>query len=274
MSAPLVTVPSMDLELAGHRALVSGASAGIGTAVAGRLADEGCAVLVHGRDSERSHAVARRLGETGVDVDVVVGDLTDRASADLVAERALGWGVDILVNNAGPFREDDWDTAEPDAWLRAMSANVVSAAQLTRGLVPAMRERGWGRVVTLGSRAATTPLPNMVTYSAAKAAVVNLTTSLAKHLAGSGVTANCVSPGVIVTDGMKRMFEARVGGEGGPAAWTELEAQVVAEYAPNPSGRLGTAQDVAAAVVFLASPLAGYVNGVNLRVDGGITGVP
>nr|WP_268981248.1 SDR family oxidoreductase [Streptomyces sabulosicollis] len=116
-----------------------------------------------------------------------------------------------------------------------------------------MRERGWRRVVNVGSRAATTPLPNMVEYSAAKAAVVNMTTSLARHLAGSGITANTVSPGVIVTDGMRQMFEDGAAARGWPERWAELEPLVVAEYAPNPTGRLGTGTDIAAAVAFLAS---------------------
>ena len=131
-----------------------------------------------------------------------------------------------------------------------------------------------GRIVNVGSRAATTPLPNMVEYSAAKAAVVNMTTSLARHLAGSGITANTLSPGVIVTDGMRQMFEDGAAARGWPGQWAELEPLVVAEYAPNPAGRLGTAADIAAAVAFLASPLAGYINGIDLRVDGGITSVP
>lgn len=115
----------------------------------------------------------------------------------------------------------------------------------------------------------------MAAYSAAKAAVVNMTTSLARHLAGTGVTANCVSPGVIVTPSMYRMLEERAAaGEdtgAGPAGGPD-EADIVAEYAPNPSGRLGRPEDIAAAVAYLASPRADYVNGIELRVDGGITG--
>lgn len=117
-----------------------------------------------------------------------------------------------------------------------------------------------------------TPLPNMVEYSAAKAAVVNMTTSLAQHLTGSGVTANTVSPGVIATDGLIAMFEQRLAREGKTDDLDERLAQMAHDYAPNPSGRLGTPEDIAAAVAFLASPLADYVNGTNLRVDGGITG--
>jgi len=146
--------------------------------------------------------------------------------------------------------------------------------RLTRALVPQMRESGWGRIINIGSRAVTTPLPNMVDFSAAKAAVVNLTTSLAQHLTGSGITANTVSPGVIVTEGMRRMFQQRAARQGRQASWAELEAEVVEHYAPNPTRRLGTVEDIALAVAFLASPLAGYINGIDLRVDGGLTKVP
>lgn len=253
--------------------MVTASSGGIGAAVAGRLVEEGCAVLVHGRDPARAGEVAERLRGGGV-VDVVLGDLADDEAAREVAERAREWGVEVLVNNAGPFVEHDWEAAEPAAWLEAMNDNVVSAVRMIRALVPQMRDRGWGRVVNVGSRAATTPLPNMPEYSAAKAAVVNMTTSLARHLAGSGITANTVSPGVIVTDGMRRMFEDGAAARGWPQRWSELEPLVVAEYAPNPTGRLGTTADIAAVVAFLASPLAGYVNGIDLRVDGGIASVP
>ncbi|TMR07525.1 SDR family oxidoreductase [Actinomadura soli] len=264
----------MDLELGGRKALVTASSGGIGAAVAVRLAAEGCAVLVHGRDAARAEAVAGRVRSAGGTAQVVLGDLTDDGAAAEVAGRAAAWGVDVLVNNAGPVAEHDWDDAGPAVWLEAMNGNVLSAVRVIRAVLPGMRERGWGRVVNLGSRAATTPLPNLVGYSAAKAAVVNLTTSLARHLAGTGITANTVSPGVIVTDGMRRLFEDGAARRGRPRRWDELEPLVTAEYAPNPTGRLGTADDIAATVAFLASPLAGYINGIDLRVDGGLVPVP
>ncbi|GAA4240409.1 SDR family NAD(P)-dependent oxidoreductase [Actinomadura meridiana] len=253
---------------------MTASSGGIGTAVARRLAAEGCAVLIHGRDRTRATTVADDIRSNGGEAEVALGDLTDNEAAAHISARARSWGVDILVNNAGPFVEHDWENADPSAWLDTMNGNLISAVRLIRALAPPMRERGWGRVINLGSRAATTPLPNMVDYSAAKAAVVNMTTSLARHLAGSGITANTVSPGVIVTEGMRRMFEHRAAVQGHPAPWTELEPQVLAEYAPNPSGRLGSEDDIAAAIAFLSSPLAGYINGIDLRVDGGITPVP
>lgn len=259
------------MQLTGKRAFVTGSSGGIGADIARRLAGEGCAVLVHGRDPARTHEVAAALRTLGAEADAVLGDLGSDDSATVVAQRAIAWHTDILVNNAGPFTEHDWDSADSDAWLTAVNLNVLSAVRLIRALVPRMRERGWGRIINLGTRAVVTPLPNMVEYSAAKAALVNMTTTLARHLAGTGTTANVVSPGVTLSPGMQRMFEQRAVAEGREAsAWTELANS----YAPNPCGRLGTGDDIAVAVTFIASPLAGYINGTNLMVDGGITGVP
>lgn len=263
----------MDLELHGKRSLVTASSAGIGADIARRLAAEGCAVLVHGRDASRAAAVVGELRAFGVESDSVLGDLTEDAGAAVVAERARDWGVSIVVHNAGPFSEHDWETSEPQMWLDAMNGNVVSIVRLTRALLPTMRAAGWGRIVTISTRGATIPLTNMVEYSAAKAAVLNLTVSLAQHLAGSGITVTCVTPGVIATDGLRRMFAERAVESGWPQDWAELEPRIVGDYAPNPSGRLGTGADIAATVAFLVSPLADYINGTEIRVDGGITPV-
>lgn len=156
---------------------------------------------------------------------------------------------------------------------------MLPTVRVSQTLLPSLRAHGWGRVITIGSRAVRTPLPNMATYSAAKAAVVNMTTSLARHLAGSGVTANCVSPGVIVSPSMYRMWQERAAADGGNGDGAAPEgepdeADIVAKYAPNPTGRLGRPEDIAYAVAYLASPRADYVNGIELRVDGGITGTP
>ncbi|UYB39354.1 SDR family oxidoreductase [Streptomyces sp. Je 1-4] len=263
----------MDLRLAGHGALVTGSSAGIGATIAETLADEGCDVLVHGRNAGAAAAVAEQVAARGVRAEVVLGDLTEPGVAEQVALTARDFGAHILVNNAGPFAEHDWESSRPSDWRTAFEGNVLPTVRVSQTLLPSLRAHGWGRVITIGSRAVRTPLPHMATFSAAKAAVVNMTTSLARHLAGTGVTANCVSPGVIVTPSMYRMFEERAAEEDGPQDGPD-EADLVKEYAPNPSGRLGRPADIAAAVAYLASPLADYVNGIELRVDGGITGTP
>ncbi|MFI6766191.1 SDR family NAD(P)-dependent oxidoreductase [Streptomyces sp. NPDC050355] len=275
----------MDLRLAGHGALVTGSSSGIGAAIAETLADEGCEVLVHGRNAGAAAAVAERIARRGVRAEVVLGDLTEPGVAEQVALTARDFGAHILVNNAGPFTEHDWESSRPADWRAAFEGNVLPTVRVSQTLLPSLRAHGWGRVITIGSRAVRTPLPNMVTYSAAKAAVVNMTTSLARHLAGSGVTANCVSPGVIVTPSMYRMWQERTATDDGRGNGSDAagepgepgepdEAGIVAQYAPNPVGRLGRPEDIASAVAYLASPRADYVNGIELRVDGGITGTP
>ncbi|MFF4698352.1 SDR family NAD(P)-dependent oxidoreductase [Streptomyces chattanoogensis] len=241
----------MDLRLAGHHALVTGGSSGIGAAIAGTLAGEGCGVLVHGRDAAAAAAVAEQVAARGVRAEVVLGDLTEPGVAEEVAVTARGFGARILVNNAGPFTGHDWDSSGPADWRAAFEGNVLPTVRVTQTLLPSLRQHGWGRVITIGTRALRTPPPDAAVCSAARAAMVNMTTSLAHHLAGTGVTANCVSPGVIVMD------EERVDGSAGER-----------------SRRPGRPEDIAAAVAYLASPLADYVNGIELRVDGGATGTP
>lgn len=262
----------MDLDLRGRRAFVTASSAGIGESIVRQLAAEGCAVLVHGRDQERTAQVSGELSEAGIDATFVLGDLADPPSLTRVGHEAREWGVHILINNVGPYVENDWESVRAPDWSSAVVGNVLPATNLIQTLTPSMREDGWGRVINVGSRAVTTPLPHMVEYSAAKAMVVNLTTSLAQHLAGTGITANTVSPGVIATDGLRDMLTARAKEAGVSSEWSELESRAIAEFASNPTGRLGTPHDIASTVAFLASPRAGYINGIDLRVDGGITG--
>ena len=133
-----------------------------------------------------------------------------------------------------------------------------------------MKQRGWGRVISIASGVATMPFGSMANYSATKAANLNLAVSLAKDLAGTGITSNTVSPGMIMTPGVEDMLKGMAPGLGlSPDDLPALEQFAVKNMVSNPSARLGRPEDIAAAVTFLASPLAGYINGANLRVDGG-----
>ncbi|MFG2139761.1 SDR family NAD(P)-dependent oxidoreductase [Streptomyces sp. NPDC048650] len=238
----------MDLRLAGRGALVTGGSSAIGAAVAEALAGEGCEVLVHGRDAAAAAAVAERVTARGVRAEVVLGDLTEPGVAEEVAITARGFGADILVNSAGPFAGRGWDGSGPADWRASFEGDVLPTVRVSQTLLPSLRRHGWGRIITVGGRTVPAAPPGTAARAAATAAVVNMTTSLAHHLVGTGVTANCVLPGLIVTD------EDRTGA---PA-----------------DGRHGRPEDVAAAVAYLASPLADFVNGIELHVDGGPVGTP
>lgn len=263
----------MDLGVHGRTALVTGGSGGIGAAIARSLAGEGCRVLVHGRRPETAAAQAELIVGEGGEAVPVSGDLGDAdATARFLDEVDAAGRVDILVANAGPFAEHTFDEATDEDWRGSFEDNVLSVVRCARALVPGMRSRGWGRVITVSTRGVITPLPNMTDYSAAKAAVVNLTANLAQQLAGSGVTANTISPGAILTAGMREMFQQRAAAADDHRPWEDLEAEIVDGYAANPVGRLGRPEDIAAAALFLASVGADYVTGVTLRVDGGITG--
>jgi 3-oxoacyl-[acyl-carrier protein] reductase len=261
----------VDLQLDGKRALVTGSSTGIGAAIACRLAAEGATVLIHGRRAEAVDKLVDQIAAAGGQATGVLGDLATETGVRQVVAAGLGSGVDILVNNAGGYANSTWDLATPEDWLGRYDSNVVAAVRLIRALTPGMRERGWGRIVQIASGEATAPFATMPDYAATKAALVNLSVSLAKHLARTGITVNTVSPGIVVTDGVERFYRQVAAERGWGDDWATIEAGVLREVLDNPAGRLGRPEDVADPVAYLASPLAGYVNGANLRVDGGST---
>jgi 3-oxoacyl-[acyl-carrier protein] reductase len=160
------------------------------------LAAEGASVVVHGRDNERAEAVAAGIRAGGGHADVAVGDLATDDGADAVAD-ATG-DVDILVNNAGYYDSVSWSTVTAEMWAQIYQGNVISGVRMIERLVPAMRERQWGRVIQIGGGLAIQPTGDYPHYTAALAARHNLTVSLARDLAGTGVTANTVAPGAIL----------------------------------------------------------------------------
>jgi len=201
----------------------------------------------------------------------VTGDLATDEDALQVANKAvtaLG-DVDILVNNAGIYGNSGWMDTTPDDWAHIYNINVVSMVRLIRHFAPRMKELGWGRIIQIASGEAMQPFPQMPDYAATKVVNVNMTVSLAKELAETGITVNTISPGIIVNDNIKKFFLEVAKQRGWGTDWAEIEKRVLKEWMGTLSGRLGQVEDVANLVAFVASPLADYINAANLRVDGG-----
>ena len=267
----------MDLQLTGKTVLVTGSSKGIGAGIARKFALEGAIVIVHGRDRAQADDMAHAIVTQGGRAHVVLGDLTDDAAVDRLADAACACAgpVDILVNNAGGSGavKEDWATTQPATWAEAYDRNVLAALRVTTRLLPAMRTAQWGRVINISSLAATMPPASGPDYAACKAAINAMTASLAKAVAAEGITVNAISPGTIHSDTLDRAFRevARRHGLAADAPWGEVERTVLPLFAQVPVGRVGQVDDIANAAAFLASPLAGYITGTNLRVDGGLS---
>jgi 3-oxoacyl-[acyl-carrier protein] reductase len=264
----------MDIGLKNRWALVTGSSAGIGVAIARALAREGARIVVHGRDATRTEAVAQGIGAMGAEAIAVIGDLAtdDGAARALAAAIEASNGIDILVNNAGSYAATSWLDTTPDSWRAFYEADVLSVVRMVKAVVPHMRKAGWGRIINIATGLATAPQPVMPDYAAAKAALVNATVSLAKALAGSGITVNTVSPGLIATDGVEHVLHEAAKARGWGENWDVIQKRWMVDVLRSDLvTRLGTVDEVADLVAFVASPLAGYIHGANLRIDGGLT---
>ncbi len=265
----------MDLKLDGKIALITGSSKGIGEAIARGLARERVIVVVHGRDRSQTERVVHDISAQKGRAYAVVGDLTvDDEVQRLVGEaQALAGPIDILVNNAGGSGEaEDWTNSRAASWASAYDRNVLAAVRITTRLLPSMRAAKWGRIVNISSLAGLMPPASRPDYSACKAAMNAMTTSMAKAVAADGVTVNTVSPGTIHSARLDARFR-EVAAERGVAAdapWEQIERVALPIFAQVPIGRGGKLEEIADAISFLVSPRAGYITGVNLRLDGGM----
>ena len=253
----------MDLGIAGRKAVVCASSRGLGRACAEALAREGVAVVVNGRHAEALEATAAALREaTGGEVRAVVADLDVEADRERLV--AACPDADILVNNNGgppPGRLADWG---PEAWSRALGANLLAPAMLIRALLPGMQARGFGRIVNITSAMVKTPLGPMGLSTAARSGLTALCKGLSKQVARDGVTINNLLPERIDTDRQVQMAELAAKVQG--IAYEEARA---AQIASIPAGRLGRPEELGATCAFLCSVHAGFISGQNVQLDGG-----
>ena len=240
-------------DLAGRRALITGASGGIGGAIAAALHAQGAEVTLSGTRVDALDAVAASLGERA---HCAPGELCDAAAAKTLveqAEAAMG-GLDVLVNNAGITRDTLALRMSDDDWQSVLDVNLTAAFRLSRTALRGMVKRRSGRIVNVASVVALTGNPGQANYAAAKAGMIGMTKSLAQEVATRGITVNCVAPGFVESP-MTRALEA------------ERRARILDSI---PAGRLGEGPEVAACVVFLASEEAAYITGQTLHVNGGM----
>jgi 3-oxoacyl-[acyl-carrier protein] reductase len=236
----------------GRRALVTGASGGIGQAIAERLARDGAHVIVHANTRlEAAEAIAGRIVADGGSAEAVAFDVTDRAAAQAACERLLAGGaIQIVVNNAGVHDDAVFPGMRAEQWRRVIDVSVNGFFNVTQPLVMAMMRTRWGRIVNVSSIASLTGNRGQVNYSAAKGALNSATKALALELASRGITVNAVAPGIIDTGMAEAVFDRAT-----------IEKLV-------PMKRAGTASEVAALVAFLASDEAAYISGQIVSING------
>lgn len=253
----------MDLGIAGRSAVVLGATSGLGSAVAEGLVAEGARVLVVGRDALK---VERRVESLPTAVGCVA-DLTDPDAPEAIrsaAEAAFGH-VDILVLNSGGPKPGTAAATVPDDVDTAIALLVRPHVSLVNALLPGMIERGWGRIIAVGSSGVQQPLPNLTASNVGRAALAGYLKTLASEVADAGVTVNMVLPGRIDTDRVTQLDQGAAERTG-----KTLEEARAASEATIPVGRYGRPEEFAAAAVFLAGQPAGYITGEQLRCDGGM----
>lgn len=240
-------------DLTGKCALITGASGGIGGAIAHALHGAGATVALSGTRIEPLQALAAELGSRA---HVLPCNLSDADAVEALPKQAIEamGAVDILVNNAGITRDQLFMRMSDEEWHSVLDVNLTSTMRLCRGVMRPMMKARWGRIINISSIVGATGNPGQANYAASKAGMVGMTKSIAYEVASRGITANAVAPGFIATAMTDKL----------------TDDQKAAINVKIPAARMGTAQEIAAAVLYLASPEAGYVTGTTLHVNGGM----
>lgn len=260
----------MDLGLAGKRAVITGSTLGIGRAIAEALAAEGVRVIVNGRDPKRLEEAVRAISQRGSAAGCAA-DLSGREGARRLIDFALREGpIDILVNNAGTFTVKEFFDIEDADWQAMFELNVMSAVRMSRALMPPMLERGWGRVVFIGSDQSSKPNPSMAHYAMTKTAMVSIARSLAERTRGTGVTVNTVQVAPTWTDGVNAFMHQMAQIERSTPEAMSRAYFAEGEGRTSLLQRWARPEEIAAVVTFLCSPLASAINGSAPRADGGM----
>ncbi len=240
-------------DITGKNALVTGASGGIGGAIAKALHAAGATVALSGTRVDPLEALAAELGDRA---HVLPCNLSDAEAVDALPKQAVEamGSVDILVNNAGITRDNIFMRMSDEDWQSVLDVNLTSTMRLCRGVMRPMMKARWGRIVNISSVVGATGNPGQANYAASKAGMVGMSKSIAYEVASRGITVNCVAPGFITTAMTEKLTDDQKSG---------ILTSV-------PAGRMGDADEIAAAVLYLASPEAGYVTGTTLHVNGGM----
>ena len=241
-------------DLTGKTALVTGASGGIGGAIAKALHAQGATVVLSGTRAEALETLKAELGSRAFIAPANLSDIASVEALPKAAEEAAGAGIDILVNNAGITRDNLFMRMKDEEWDQVIAVNLTAAFRLSRAVLRGMMKKRWGRIIQITSVVGATGNPGQGNYAAAKAGLVGMTKSLAAEVASRNITVNAVAPGFIqtamtdvLTDQQKETISTRI-----------------------PAGRMGMPEEIAAAVVYLASPEAAYVTGETIQVNGGM----
>lgn len=259
----------MDLNLVGKRALVGGASQGLGAACAMQLAAQGAEIVLLARNEARLIEVLAELpanyGQKHTFISVDGGDLPE-VSGKVADQLLQGAPITIWVNNTGGPAPGTASSAAPDDYAAAFNQHLLSSQTLLQLLLPGMQQEGYGRIINILSTSVKTPIANLGVSNTMRAAVANWAKTLASELGGKGITVNNVLPGMTRTPRLESLVEYRAKSAG---ATTQQAEQMMMQYIP--AGRFGEPHEFANAVGFLASPAAAFINGVNLPIDGGAT---